>query len=136
MKRIKYESCYFVKSTIKGVFDKENQNQKFPFSFLKFSKPKSSYLIRNGVSEVVQSWGNQNGFKEKILHTGLIRVNTNQSNLMYGNNLNSRGKKDFILLEILNENTCVLYLVKNRNPRNKTKFSLSLINQILYYEEY
>lgn len=131
MKRLKFQASLFEKSSIKGIFDKTKDGKNFLFDFIKFSKPKSDYLINNGVIHVAQSWKEENGIKQKILHTGLIQIQTRIGTFLYGNNLNQKGKKDFILISVLRNDKVKMYVVKNRNPRNKSKFAMQLINQII-----
>lgn len=130
MKKLKYEMCIFENSKMNGVYDKVDKSYKFPFDFIKFSQPKESYLINNGAEHVVDSWSYTKGYKEKVLHTGLIPVPTKEGSFFFGNNLNDKNKKDFILLSVITRNKVALYVVKNRNPRSKVKFARELIKQI------
>ncbi|MBX9448809.1 MAG: hypothetical protein KL787_03435 [Taibaiella sp.] len=95
-------------------------------SLSSFERPKSDYLIRARAKHVIQSWKNKG--KDKILHTGLIPI---YRNVYIGNNENEKGKLDFILIIITNDCLDVhFFLVKNRNPKNKTDFGYLLYQQI------
>jgi hypothetical protein len=122
---INFEHCLFQKSAIKGVFNKKKSKDEFVFDFIKFSKPKANYLIENGVVEVVQSWKLIGKHKVKILHSGLFNLG---NGIYIGNNINEKNKKDFILLHYEKEEQQIhFFLVKNRNPKNKTQFANELI---------
>jgi len=127
-KRIKYTCCTFEKSSIEGIFNKTSSSP-FQYDFIKFSEPKADYLIKYGTAYVIQSWETENNIRSKTLHTGLIYIGN--SEFLFGDNINLSGKKDFLLLRIIKPKKVILYSVKNRNPRNKIKFSHELINQIL-----
>lgn len=119
---LKFDHCLFQKSAIKGVFNKKNANETFPFSFIKFSKPKADYLIENGVCDVVQSWKLENRYRIKTLHSGLFNLG---EGIYIGNNINDKEKKDFILLYVKDKNQIQFFLIKNCNPK-KHKFVFAM----------
>jgi len=124
MKKINYEYAVFQKAIIKRTYDKKDLFPKFPFSFIRFSEPRQDYLINNGATNVMQSFENN----IKVLHTGLIPI---YEGFMYGNNINEKGKLDFIIIEYDGINEEVhFWLFKNRKPKNKTKFTEKFIYQL------
>ena len=87
MKKVQFDYGLFEKSTTKGVYDIVGNKLDFPFYFLKFSAPKSQYLLDNGAIHFVQSW-TEGKEKEKSLHSGLIPID--EVNFFYGNNINEK----------------------------------------------
>ncbi|MGX1024976.1 hypothetical protein [Psychroflexus sp. MBR-150] len=127
MREYKFEFARFQKSPKhKGIYDLI-ENDLFPFYFVKCSKPKRDYLIENNVEVVIQSWGIEK--ENKSLHTGLIHV---ESDFHFGNNINQKGKLDFIIVRFLPEKEQLLFwLFKNLKPRNKSKFSEQFISYLI-----
>ena len=126
MKKVRYYTCLFAKSSVKGIYTRHNANEQFPFEFLKFEPPRTNYLIKAGVTWVMQSWRCKGS--EKILHTGLIPF---RNKYYLGNNINAQQRLDFILL-VLNklDNSFLFVLVKNRHPKNKILFANAIITQL------
>ncbi|PQJ79553.1 hypothetical protein [Polaribacter porphyrae] len=130
--KIEFDYWTYKRGLNGNTFDCKSKRCRSPFRFLKISEPKSQYLINGGVSFVVQSW---NKSREKILHSGMIPFQSiSCEGFYYGNNLNKKGKKDFILLyHDSNLDEVTFFLIKNKCPRNKSKFAEQLIiyfNQI------
>lgn len=124
MKKFNFQHFRFIKTERIGIYDKFDEDISNPFNFLKFEHPRSQILIDNGVKSVLMSWKN----RKKILHTGLIPIS---ENYFIGNNLNSNSKKDFILIYHDKMNLIFhLFIVKNRNPKKKTKFGLELMEYL------
>lgn len=126
MREYKFEFARFQKSPKhKGIYDLI-ENDLFPFYFIKCSEPKQDYFKKNNAEIVIQSWG-ENDKTNKILHTGIIHV---ESDFYFGNNINQKGNLDFIILRLLPQKRQMLFwLFKNQKPRNKTKF----VNQFISY---
>ncbi|MDR3026614.1 hypothetical protein [Chryseobacterium sp.] len=124
---IKFQHFQYIKSGRKGVFDKIQNHEPYIFDFLKFEPPKDQRLIDAGVTDVLMSFDRQ---RKKILHTGLIRIDFN---LYIGNNLNGKGKKDFIIV-YYHHNTQILHFFyfPDRNPKNKSKFSTDVLKKHLF----
>lgn len=119
MHTVNFNCCAFVKSDIKGIYNKENQEHNFPFDFLKFERAKSDYLTQRGAQLVVQSWTGKGS--KKILMSGLLTV-PHCKDAFYGNRLNDNGKKDFFIIYMVAPKRIVMFFFKNKNPRNKSKF--------------
>lgn len=124
---IKFQHFQYIKSGRKGVFDKIQSHEPYIFDFLKFEPPKDQRLIDAGVTDVLMSFDRQ---RKKILHTGLIPIDFN---LYIGNNLNGKGKKDFIII-YYHQNTQILHFFyfPDRNPKNKSKFSTDVLKKHLF----
>ncbi|HCA06803.1 hypothetical protein [Chryseobacterium sp.] len=123
----KFQYFQYIKSGIKGIFDKIQSDEHYLFDFLKFEPPKEQRLIDAGVTDVLMSFDRQ---RKKILHTGLIPIDFN---LYIGNNLNEKGKKDFIIV-YYHQNTQILHFFyfPNSNPKNKSKFSIDVLKKHLF----
>lgn len=124
---VKFQHFQYIQSGIKGIFDKIQSNEPYLFDFLKFEPPKDQRLINAGVKEVVMSFNKQ---RKKILHTGIILIDFN---LYIGNNLNQRNKKDFIIV-YFHQKTAILHFFyfPDRNPKNKSKFSIEILKHHFY----
>lgn len=131
MKKVQFEYGLFEKSTTKGVYDIVGNKLDFPFYFLKFSAPKSQYLLDNGAVHFVQSWTEgKEREREKTLHSGLIPID--EPNFFYGDCRNNKGKKDFILIRWVPEKSQVhFWLIKNCNPKNKKSFTKNFISYLI-----
>ncbi len=125
--RIKFQHFQYIKSRRKGVFDKIQSNEPYLFDFLKFEPPKDQRLIDAGVTNVLMSFDRQ---RKKILHTGLIPIDFN---LYIGNNLNEKGKKDFIIV-YYHQTTQILHFFyfPNRDPKNKLKFCTEILKNYFF----
>lgn len=125
--RIKFQHFKYVKSGRKGIFDKITSDRLYLFDFLKFEPPKDQCLIDAGVTDVLMSFDKQ---RKKILHTGLIPIDFN---LYIGNNLNEKGKKDFIIV-YYHHDTQILHFFyfPDRIPKNKLKFSIEILKKNLF----
>lgn len=128
MSEYRFECARFQKSPKhKGVYDLI-ENDSFPFYFVKYSKPKRDYLIENNAEVVIQSWREKDKEK-KSLHSGLIHI---ESDFYFGNNINQKGKLDFIIVRFLPKKEQMLFwLFKNQKPRNKTLFTERFISYLI-----
>lgn len=128
MREYKFEFArYGMSSKRKGIYDLL-ENDQFPFSFIKITRPISDYLIQNNAQHVIQSWSSVDK-SNKALHSGLILVG---SDFFYGNNLNSKGKLDFIIVRFIHsKNQMLVWLFRNKKPRNKTRFTRGFIKHLI-----
>ncbi len=118
------EEYLYKKARLKNTYNKAEKNKNYPFNFLKFSEPRSDYLIKGGATIVVQSW---NSKRQKVLHSGLIPFSLNY---YYGNNINKKGRKDFIIVHFEEKGKIVrLWKLNDKNPKNKKKFASAFISK-------
>lgn len=100
--------------------------------FLRVSEIKTEIIKQNGADFVIQSFSKQKPTdkdKVKVLHSGLIRLNDFKE-AYYGDNISLKSnRKDFFIVE-MQKGILTMYYFKNRNPRNKVKFSREFLKTI------
>lgn len=122
MEKINFQYGKFIKAKKFGIYDGIKGVNSTPFDFLKLEPPKSEALINNGVKHVIMSFDKN---RKKSLHSGLIPIG---EGCFIGNNINEKGKKDFIFIYYeVAVKTMHFFIVKNRNPRNKSNFGIELL---------
>ncbi len=117
MSLIKFQYCkYSLRKKSTSVYNLVGDKRKSDIPFIRVELPKEDFLKNQKAKYVIQSFkGNK-----KTLFTGLIPIG---DNYYYGDNINSTGKKDFLIVcynRVRRE--IQLYIFKNRNPKNKTVF--------------
>lgn len=123
----------FVKDKdIRGMYNPFKLQYQFPFNFLRVSEIKTEIIKQNGADFVIQSFAKQKPTdkdKIKVLHSGLIRLKE-FNDVYYGDNISLKNnRKDFFIVE-MQKGILTMYYFKNRNPRNKVKFSKNFLQTI------
>lgn len=108
---------------------KDKKAKKLDFQFIRFTEPKESYLIQRGAKFVMQSFLDN----RKILHTGLVPF-SDKEGFYYGDYLKENNKKDFLILYLDEKSLKILlYVIPNRNPKDKEAFALSFSKYLIQY---
>lgn len=114
MRKIPIKHCeYSLRKKSATVYDLVGCKKNSNIPFIRVELPKEDFLKNHGAKYVIQSF---KGGK-KTLFTGLISLGRN---FYYGDNINSKGKKDFLIVYYnrIRKSNVQVYIFKNRNPRN------------------
>ncbi len=132
MSTIRFQQFVFYQNKSRSnTYDiaKDKNAKKSVFPFIRLTEPKESYLLKRGVKYVMQSFvGNQ-----KVLHSGLVPF-SDKEGFYYGDNLKENNKKDFLIVYLDEKNLKILlYVIRNRNPKDKEAFALSFSKHLIQY---
>lgn len=126
MSKMKFQRYDYTQSKkSNNIFDLIGDNKNSDISFVRVELPQEEFLKKQRAKYVIQSFKG----KTKTLFTGLIDIG---ENYYYGDNLNSNGKKDFIIIYYNRmRRKIILFIFKNRNPRNKQNFISEFFDHVL-----
>ena len=132
MSTIRFQQFVFYQNKSRcNTYDiaKGKNEKKSDFPFIRLTEPKESYLIQRGAKFVMQSFL----VNKKILHTGLVPF-SDKDGFYYGDYIKENNKKDFLIVYLDEKNLKILmYIIRNRNPKDKEAFALSFSKYLIQY---